>query len=96
MAEALPFLGIIWLLTTTLGINGAALGWSMRMTVDACAMFWVAGMRANVVPALAPSAALLLASGAAGYFFGSSLSPRSPFRVCRGLDRARARLCALR
>jgi O-antigen/teichoic acid export membrane protein len=75
MAEALPFLGIVWLLTTTLGINGAALGWSVRLTVDACAMFWVAGMKRADILALAPPAALLFASGAAGYFFGSSLGP---------------------
>jgi O-antigen/teichoic acid export membrane protein len=74
IAEALPFLGIIWLLTTTLGINGAAFAWSLRAAVDACAMFWAAGMRrADVLPALAPPAALLCASAAAAYFFGSSL-----------------------
>jgi hypothetical protein len=39
-------------------------------------MFWVAGMkRADILAALAPPAALLFASGAAGYFFGSSLGP---------------------
>jgi O-antigen/teichoic acid export membrane protein len=76
IAEALPFLAIVWLLTTTLGINGAALGWSMRLAVDACAMFWVAGMkRADVLAALSPPAALLFASGASGYFFGSSPGP---------------------
>jgi O-antigen/teichoic acid export membrane protein len=76
MAEALPFLGIVWLLTTTLGINGAAIGWSLRAAVDACAMFWIAGMRrADVFAALVPPAALLFASAAAAYFFGFSPGP---------------------
>jgi hypothetical protein len=39
-------------------------------------MFWVAGMkRADILGAMAPPAALLFASGAAGYFLGSSLGP---------------------
>ncbi len=76
MAEALPFLGIVWLLTMRFGINGAAIGWSLRAALDACVLFWMAGMRrADVLVALAPPAALLLASAAAGHFFGSSLGP---------------------
>ena len=76
IAEALPFLGIIWLLTTTFGINGAAIAWCLRAAVDAGAMFWAAGMRrADVVPALAPPFGLLCASAVAGYFFGFSPGP---------------------
>ena len=97
IAEALPFLGIIWLLTTTFGINGAAIAWCLRAAVDAGAMLWAAGMRrADVVPALAPPVGLLCASAVAGYFFGFSPGPAIAFSVCCGLDRARARLCALR
>jgi hypothetical protein len=55
IAEALPFLGIVWLLTTMFGINGAAIGWSLRCTVDAFALIWLAGMlRADLLFALAP------------------------------------------
>jgi O-antigen/teichoic acid export membrane protein len=76
IAEALPFLGIIWLLTTTFGINGAAIAWCLRAAVDAGAMLWAAGMRrADVVPALAPPVGLLCASAVAGYFFGFSPGP---------------------
>jgi O-antigen/teichoic acid export membrane protein len=74
IAEALPFLGIVWLLTTLFGINGAAIGWSLRCTVDAFALIWLAGMlRADLLFALAPPCALLFASAAAGHFFGYSL-----------------------
>ena len=43
-AEIFPFLGILWLLTSALGLNGAAIAWSLRSAVDAFAMFWAAGM----------------------------------------------------
>ncbi len=55
MAEALPFLGIVWLLTMRFGINGAAVGWSLRAALDAGVLFWMAGMRrADLLVALAP------------------------------------------
>ena len=69
LMEALPFLAILWGLTnTTFGINGAAIAWSLRCTVDALALFWAAGMpRREVLSALRP-AVLLSASGVAAHF----------------------------
>jgi hypothetical protein len=39
MIELLPFLAILWALTSTLGVNGAATAWSLRFTADALAIF---------------------------------------------------------
>jgi hypothetical protein len=39
-AELLPFLGVLWVLTASFGINGAATAWTLRCIVDAFAMFW--------------------------------------------------------
>jgi O-antigen/teichoic acid export membrane protein len=76
LVEALPFLAIVWILTLRFGINGAAIGWSLRAALDSCALFWMAGLkRADVLTALAPPTALLLASAAAAHFFGASLGP---------------------
>jgi membrane protein DedA with SNARE-associated domain len=63
-------------LTLRFGINGAAIGWSLRAALDSCALFWMAGLkRADVLTASAPPTALLLASAAAAHFFGFSLVP---------------------
>jgi O-antigen/teichoic acid export membrane protein len=74
--EILPFLGILWLLTSTFGITGAATAWSLRSAVDAFAMFWAAGMsRKVVIAAIARPAALLFASEAVAQFVGINLVP---------------------
>ena len=74
LAEIVPFLGILWILTSSLGLNGAAIAWSLRSAVDAFAMFWAAGMSRRVtVAATARPAALLFASGAAAQSVGTNL-----------------------
>jgi O-antigen/teichoic acid export membrane protein len=73
-AEILPFLGILWLLASTLGLNGAAIAWSLRSAVDAFAMFWAAGMsRRVIIAAIARPAALLFAAEAVSQFVGMNL-----------------------
>ena len=85
-AEILPFLGILWLLTSTLGLNGAAIAWSLRSAVDAFAMFWAAGMsRRVVIAAIARPAALLFASEAVARFVGMNLVPALAVAVLIGL-----------
>jgi O-antigen/teichoic acid export membrane protein len=44
VAEVLPFIGILWALTSTYGIVGAALAWSLRVAADAGCLFWAAQM----------------------------------------------------
>ena len=44
IAEVLPFIGILWGLTSAYGITGAALAWSLRCAADAACLFWAAGM----------------------------------------------------
>jgi O-antigen/teichoic acid export membrane protein len=66
-AEVLPFIAVLWGLTSVYGITGAALAWSMRCAADAACLFWAAGMprrillRAIVLPLLLLSAAIALA-----------------------------------
>lgn len=74
IAEVAPFLAILWVLTAKLGINGAAIAWSLRCAVDAFAMFWGAGiLRNGVLSALRP-AFLLGASGVGAHFIGFNLA----------------------
>ena len=45
IVEFVPFVAILWVLTQSFGIVGAATAWSLRCTVDALAMLWLSGMR---------------------------------------------------
>jgi O-antigen/teichoic acid export membrane protein len=71
MLEFLPFLAILWGLTVTFGIAGAAFAWSLRCTVDALAIFWASGMRRRHLLPLLPPGALLVAT----LVLGRSLRP---------------------
>jgi O-antigen/teichoic acid export membrane protein len=73
MLEFLPFLAILWSLTTTFGIAGAAAAWSLRCTVDALAIFWASGMRRRDLVPLLPPAALLAATLVVGRFLESDV-----------------------
>jgi O-antigen/teichoic acid export membrane protein len=85
MIEIVPFLLILWALTSTLGINGAAIAWSVRCTADALALFWVSGIpKRDVLSALRPGA-LLVASEVATKFVGSALGLALPASVLVGL-----------
>ena len=85
MIESVPFLLILWALTSTWGINGAAIAWSVRCTVDALALFLVSGLpRRDILSALRPGA-LLLASEVATRFVGSGLGFVLPAAVLVGL-----------
>ena len=75
MAEVLPFLVILWILTTTLGINGAAIAWSLRCTVDALALFWLAGIGKGDVALLLRPASFLAATQAVAYLVGANFAP---------------------
>ena len=85
-AEVAPFLGILWLLTSTFGINGAATAWTLRSVLDALAMFWAAGIsRRIVVAAIARPVALLFGSEVGGRFVGFNLALAIPVAVLAGL-----------
>ena len=59
-AEIIPFIGILWGLTHSFGLAGAALAWSMRTTADALVIFLLAGCRAGYLLRLVPALLLVL------------------------------------
>jgi O-antigen/teichoic acid export membrane protein len=73
MLEFLPFLAVIWSLTITFGIVGAAAAWTLRSTVDALAIFWASGMRRKDLLPLLPPGALLAATVVTARFLGSNI-----------------------
>jgi O-antigen/teichoic acid export membrane protein len=73
MIEFLPFVAILWSLTITFGIVGAAAAWTLRCTADAFAQLWFAGMKRRDFLLLLPPAALLLASLVIAHFLGSNI-----------------------
>ena len=73
MLEFLPFLAILWGLTLTFGIVGAAAAWSLRCAADALAIFWASGMRRRHLLPLLPPGAVLAATLVAARFLGSNI-----------------------
>ena len=73
MLEFVPFLAILWGLTLTFGIVGAAAAWSLRCAADALAIFWASGMRRRHLLPLLPPGALLAATLVAARFLGSNI-----------------------
>ena len=71
--EFLPFLAILWGLTSAFGIVGAAAAWSLRCIVDALAMLWLSGMKRGDLLPLLPPGALLVASVFIGRLLGPSI-----------------------
>ncbi|HMF52182.1 MAG TPA: flippase [Candidatus Saccharimonadales bacterium] len=62
-AEVLPFIAVLWGLTSAYGITGAALAWSLRCAADAACLFWAAGIpRRILLQAIALPLLLLLAA----------------------------------
>jgi O-antigen/teichoic acid export membrane protein len=73
-AEVLPFIGILWVLTSAYGITGAALAWSLRCAADATCLFWAAGMpRRILIQAIALPLLLLSSSHVAALYVGQGL-----------------------
>jgi O-antigen/teichoic acid export membrane protein len=70
-AELLPFIGILWGLTSAYGIIGAALAWSLRCAADAACLLWAARLvgralgKALLLPFLFMLASAFLARDAA-------------------------------
>jgi O-antigen/teichoic acid export membrane protein len=86
LIEVLPFLAVLWTLTTTFGINGAAIAWSLRTTADALALFWAAGMSKKIVfRAIARPGLLLCGSEVTARFVGSSPGFAVPAAAIAGL-----------
>jgi O-antigen/teichoic acid export membrane protein len=73
IVEFLPFVAILWVLTQSFGIVGAAIAWSLRCTVDALAMLWLSGMKRKELLALLPPAALLVATLVIARLLGSNI-----------------------
>jgi O-antigen/teichoic acid export membrane protein len=71
--EFVPFVAILWVLTQSFGIVGAAIAWSLRCTVDALAMLWLSGMKRKELLALLPPAALLVATLVIARLLGSNI-----------------------
>jgi O-antigen/teichoic acid export membrane protein len=71
--EFLPFVAILWGATHAFGIVGGAAAWTLRCTVDALAMLWLARMKRGDFLTLAPPAALLAGTLVVSRFLGSSI-----------------------
>jgi O-antigen/teichoic acid export membrane protein len=78
IVEFLPFVAILWMLTQSFGIVGAATAWSLRCTVDALAMLWLSGMKRRDLLLLLPPGAILAASLVMSRLLGSNILAALP------------------
>jgi O-antigen/teichoic acid export membrane protein len=85
IVEFLPFIGILWVFTTAFGIVGAAAAWTLRCTLDAFVMLWLAKMKPGDFVLLLPPAALLAASLVIVHFLDSSLAVTFPAAAIVGV-----------
>jgi O-antigen/teichoic acid export membrane protein len=61
--ELLPFVGVLWGLTSAYGIIGAAVAWGLRCAADAACLFWAARLAGRTLgKTLLPPLLLLLSS----------------------------------
>jgi O-antigen/teichoic acid export membrane protein len=85
-AEVLPFIGILWGLTSAYGITGAALAWNLRCAADAACLFWAAGMpRRIMLVAIVPPLVLLSGSCFVARYIGQNLLFNLAAAVIAGL-----------
>jgi O-antigen/teichoic acid export membrane protein len=62
LAEVIPYVLLLWLLITSLGLPGAAWAWSIRVTVNCAALIWLSGCFNREVWRLAPAFLLMCAA----------------------------------
>jgi O-antigen/teichoic acid export membrane protein len=73
MAEVLPYLVLLWGLTTTVGIEGAAVAWTLRCVADAVAMSWAARLTRTALTFYVPPLGVLAACVAAAQIIGANV-----------------------
>ena len=72
--EVLPFIAILWGLTATYDIDGAALAWSLRCALDAACLLWVTRLPRHVlIRTIVPPFLLLLGSRIVGIYSGGTV-----------------------
>ena len=62
LVEIVPFLLVLWLLITTMGLPGAAWAWTIRVTLNLGALLWLSGCFNREVWRLAPPFLLMCAA----------------------------------
>jgi O-antigen/teichoic acid export membrane protein len=62
LLQLVPFLASVWGLMKLAGLPGAAVAWSLRVTLDGMLLYWLAGCLSRDTLRLLPAAALMLAA----------------------------------
>jgi O-antigen/teichoic acid export membrane protein len=74
--ELIPFLGILWLCMQWFGLQGAALAWTLRVTIDAGLLFRAARLTSSVLSDLWPALFALASS----WTLAATLPDQSPWK----------------
>ncbi|MHC2018730.1 flippase [Methylobacterium sp. CM6247] len=84
LLQIVPFVLVLWTLSSNLGIVGAALAWSLRVVADAGLLMNRSGMRASALRPLIPASGLMLACYATAEAIPLSIGPAFALGVIAG------------
>jgi O-antigen/teichoic acid export membrane protein len=59
LVEIIPFLLLLWLFISTMGLAGAAWAWTIRVTINCAALLWLSGCFNRDVRRLVPAFVLM-------------------------------------
>lgn len=85
LAEILPFLALLWLLTTQFGLPGAALAWTIRVAADWVVLMLVSGFRKSQLLHFVPPTICLAACWAIAGGTDLTLPGAMALAACVGL-----------
>ncbi len=68
MVEIIPFFAVLWFLISTMGLAGAAVAWTLRVSINCAALYWLSGCMPLRPWRLLPAIGLMLASLCAAMF----------------------------
>lgn len=96
LCELPVFLAVLYWLTSRHGIEGAALAWALRATVDFLLLLWVQSRLMPVRYGIGPVAVLLVLTTCVGAWLGSESGiPGGPLAVAAGMSLAALLVSAL-
>jgi O-antigen/teichoic acid export membrane protein len=85
VAEIIPFFAVLYLLITTMGLPGAALAWTLRVTINCVVLFIVSGCWPHNLWRVAPAVLLMTAALAIARFIPLTMIEAAAAAAAAGL-----------
>jgi len=85
IVEIIPFFAVLWFLIATMGMAGAALAWTLRVTINCIVLYWLSGCVPLRPWRLLPAIGLMLASLGAAMFIPMTATTALAAAIIAGL-----------